>query len=240
VLEIEAVGSVTVPVTLIPPEEIVRSLENVEVAPVSEPPIVKAPVVEAEVNAPVEGVVAPMGVASIEPALMVRLLATSLSAHVKPRIPELVSSSLVMVEPSFVTVVESRASARVPVIVEESRAIVNPVPVVPEVRVPSVVMFVDPAHVESAVFSTLPRPKLVLAFEAVVAPVPPCVTAKGVDRVRAPVIDTFPVMFAPPPLMVRSLEKVEVAKVEVPLEFKLPVRVRVVPVKVVFVSLRKN
>ena len=45
--------------------------------------------------------------------------------------------------------------------------------IVPDVIVPSVVMFEEPAQVEMATFSTLPRPMFALACSAVLAPVPP-------------------------------------------------------------------
>ena len=63
---------------------------------------------------------------------------------------------------------------------------------VPVVTVPNVVKLEEPAQVDIAVFSTLPKPKLVLAAAAVEAPVPPSATGKSViPDIEPPVILTL-------------------------------------------------
>lgn len=68
-------------------------------------------------------------------------------------------------------------SPALPVVATVARPLTRAAGTVPVVTVPRVVMFVEPDQVDNAVFSTLPRPKLVRAFASVVAPVPPLATA---------------------------------------------------------------
>jgi hypothetical protein len=51
----------------------------------------------------------------------------------------------------------------------------------------------------------------------------------GPVKLRSPSKERLPVMLAPPELMVKSLEKVEVAKLEEPLAVRVPLTVKVVP-----------